>query len=293
MQDSIFKRKSEMNHGSKRDFKNPLRRVLGRYYVLVGAFLFLSGLVLRLISLEKTGFTWQVIKDIGTFLAVIVVVRFIYNKLIKTEDRLIFLSDIEDIFDAKLKSYWNPKPSLTLHEGGRPSIAEKVAFFRNAKYEVVELGIALRTFISYFEQRPSHEFKDHILELLRHGVVLKCIAMDPDSEVAKKYAEDRDEKELLDRIRTSLKALLTLRDEFKQLNIPGKIEIYAYPHIPYFHAVCVDGDKANGRIFISPYMYATKRAESPGFEFSRSEHQVLFNKYWVSVKNLLTDSRQL
>lgn len=100
-------------------------------------------------------------------------------------------------------------------------------------------------------------------------------------------------RELLDRIRASLKALKALSDEFKQLGIPGEFEVYVYPHVPYFHAVCVDGDEANGRMFISPYIYATKRAETPGFEFSKYEQPVMFEKYWASVKKLLTDSRQL
>ena len=52
----------------KRDFKNSLRRILGRYYTLVGAVLFLLGIALRLFSIGKTSFTWQVFGDIGTFL---------------------------------------------------------------------------------------------------------------------------------------------------------------------------------------------------------------------------------
>ena len=282
-----------MTNEPKRDFKNPLRRIMGRYYNLVGAVLFLLGVALRLLSIGKTDFTWQVIGDIGTFLAVAIAIPFIYDRLIKTEDHQLFLSDLEDVLDAKLPSYWNQKLGFTLHEGGRRSIDEKVALIQPAKSEVVELGIALRTFSSYFEQRASYEFKDHVLELLRNGVVFKCVAMDPDCEVAAKYAEDRGETELLDRIRSSLKFLKPLSNEFKQLGLPGKFEIYVYSHVPYFHAVCVDGDKANGHMFISPYVHATKRAETPGFEFSKSEHLIMFEKYWASVKKLLTDSRQL
>jgi hypothetical protein len=215
-----------MTNEPKRDFKNLLRRIMGRYYNLVGAVLFLAGVMLRLLSIGKTDFAWQVIGDIGTFLAVAVAIPFIYDRLIKTEDRQLFLSDLEDVLEAKLPSHWNQKLRFTLHEVGRRSITEKVAFIQTAKCEVVELGIALRTFCGYFEQRASYEFKDHVLELLRHGVVFKCVAMDPDCDVAAKYAEDRGETELLDRIRSSLKFLKTLSNEFKQLGLPGKFEIY-------------------------------------------------------------------
>jgi len=283
-----------MTNEPKRDFKNPLRRIMGRYYNLVGVVLFLLGVVLRLLSIGKTDFAWQVIGDIGTFLAVAVAIPFIYDRLIKTEDRQLFLSDLEDVLDVKLSSYLESKKlGFTLYEGGRRRIDQKVAFIQTAKCEVMELGITLRTFSSYFEQRASYEFKDHVLELLRQGVVFKCVTMDPDCEVAAKYAEDRGETELIGRIRYSLKFLKALSDEFKQQGLPGKFEIYVYPHLPYFHAVCVDGDETNGYMFISHHLYATKRAETPGFEFSKSEHPVLFEKYWASVKKLLDDSRQL
>lgn len=282
-----------MRNKSNRDFKNPLRRLLGRYYTLVGVVLFLLGAVLRLLSIGKAGFTWQVIGDVGTFLAIAVAIPFIYDRLIKTEDRQLFLSDLEDLLDAKLSSYGNQRPGFTLHESGRRSIAQKAAFMQTAKREVIELGIALHTFSGYFEYRASYEFKNYVLELLRHGVVFKCMAMDPDCDVAVKYAEDRGEPELVDRTRTSLRTLKALSDEFKELRVQGRFEVYVYSHVPYFHAVCVDRSETNGRMFISPYMHATKRAETPGFEFLKSEHQVMFEKYWTSVKKLLDSSRQL
>lgn len=177
-----------MTDQQKHDFKNSLRRIMKRYYNFVGVVLFLLGVVLRLFSIEKAGLAWQVIGDLGTFLAVAVVIPFIYDGLIKTEDRQVFRSDLEDVLDAKLPTYWNEKLGFTLHERGRRSVDEKVVFIQTAKYEVVELGFALWTFSSYFEQRASYEFRTHILELLRHGVIFECVAMDPDCEVTTKYA---------------------------------------------------------------------------------------------------------
>lgn len=266
---------------------------MGRYYNLAGAVLFLLGIVLRFFSIGKTDFIWQVMGDIGIFLAAAVAIPFIYDRLIKTEDRQLFLSDLEDILDDKLSSLCTQKLGFRIYEGGRRTIDQKVAFIRTAKREVIELGVTLRTFSSYFEQRAAYEFKHHVLEQMQRGVVFKCVAMDPACEVAAKYAEDRGEAELLDRVRSSIKFLKALSDEFKQRGFAGKFEIYTYSHVPYFHAVCVDGNEANGRMFISPYMYASKRAETPGFEFSKSENTVMFEMYWTSVKKLLADSQQV
>jgi len=281
-----------MTNNPKNDFKNPLRRIMGQYYNLIGIVLFLLGVILRLLSIGKTEFSWNVIGDIGTFLAVAIAIPFIYDRIIKTEDRQLFLSDLEDVLDTKLQSH-RLNSKISLFENGRRTISEKVSFIKNAQLEVVELGIALHTFSGYFEQRASYEFKDYVLELLQHGVIFKCVAMDPDSDATIKYAEIQGDTELINTIRSSLKSLKMLRDDFKQLELPGKFEIYLYPFIPIFHAVVIDGDEINGRMFISPYLYKTNRAETPGFEFSKSEHPVMFDKYWNSVKKLLLDSRQL
>ena len=277
----------------KRDFKKSLKQTLGHYHKLVGAFIFLVGVVLRLLSIVKTGFAYQVIGDIGTFLAVAVAIPFIYDRLIKTEDRQLFLSDLEDVLDAKLPIAWNQKLGFTLYEEGRRSIDKEMAFIQDAKHEVVLLGTTLYTFSSYFEQRASSNFQDPGMKLLQAGVVVRCVAMDPDCEVAKIYAKDRGETEFLERIRSSLKFLVAYRKEFIQSELRRNFEIYVHSHFPYFHAVCVDGDKDNGRIFISPYIYAMKRPETPGFEFSKSEQPVIFEKYWASMKKLLKDSCQL
>jgi len=281
-----------MNYKIKNDFKNTLRRILGRYYNLVGIILILSGVTLRLLSIGKTGFAWIAIGDLGTFLAIAFAIPFIYDRLIKTEERELFLNDLEEVLEAKLQDIHNRNFGLKLYDSRR-NIDGKVVFFQNAKNEVIEIGISLRTFSGYFEQRPSKDFKDHILELLQRGVVFKCFAMDPNCKIAIKYAEDTGDDELLNRIQTSLKNLKAISGELRECGVPGKFEIYVYSHIPYFHAVCVDGDEDHGQIFISPYLFATKKAETPGFEFSKNEHPVIFEKYWKSVKGLMDNSKKL
>lgn len=281
-----------MNTKQKHDFRSPLKRILGHFYNLIGIILFLLGAMLRLLSIGKEGFVWTALGDFGSFLAVAVAVPFIYDRLIKSEERELFLADLEEVIKTNMQDICSQKSTPKFYDSRR-SLEEKIAFMETAKSEVVELGIALRTFASYFEQRPSKDFKDHILGLLQRGVVFKCIAMDPDCEIAANYARDRGEEELIDRIRNSLKNLKALQDEFIQLGVPGKFEIYLYSHIPYFHALCIDGDKENGSIFISPYIYGTKRAELPGFEFSKNEYPIMFEKYWKSIKKLFVESRKL
>lgn len=278
-----------MPNQSRQDFKSPLKRLLGRYYGLVGVIVFLVGILLRLTALGKVGFFWDATKDIGTFLAVAVAIPFFYEKLIKSEERELFLTELEDLLNAKFPDY---KAGFKLYESGRPSISEKVDILLRAKYEVVNLGISHRSFVGYFEQRPSREFKEPILELLRKGVVFKYIFLDPDCEITKQYAQDRGELELNNRIRVSLNAVKVLQAEFDKLGLPGKFEIYISSSYPYMSATCIDGTEAKGQMLISPYLYGIKRAEVPHFEISKAEHEVMFETYWKSISEIIANSHR-
>lgn len=279
-----------MPNQSRQDFKSPLKRILGRYYGLTGIIVFLVGVLLRLAALGKTGFFWDATKDIGTFLAVAVAIPFFYEKLIKSEERQLFLTELEELLDSKFPNY---KIGLKLYEDGRPSISEKVDILLSAKSEVVNLGIAHRSLVGYFEQRPAREYKEYILELLRKGVVFKYIFLDPDGEIAKLYAQDRGEVELINRIRTSLDAVKSLKSEFDKLGLPGRFEIYISSSFPYMSATCIDVNEINGRMLISPYLYGIKRAEVPHFGILKTEHEVMFETYWKSIREILANSRQL
>ena len=196
---------------SKHDFKASLQRVLTRYHSIIAGVLFLLGLSMRLLATIYAGTLWQIIGDFGTFLAAAIAIPFIYERFIKSEDRRIFLSDLEDVLELKLADVRDKERSPIIHELGRLPLHEKVAFFQGAKSEVIEVGIALRSFSGYFEQRPSHEFKEPVIELLRKGVTFKCLVLDPDTDIAQMYAQDRGEPELVDNIRRSLERLCRLR----------------------------------------------------------------------------------
>ncbi len=279
-----------MSNQLRKDFKSPLKRLLGRYYSLAGLLVFLLGVLLRLAALGKTGFFWDATKDIGTFFAVAVAIPFFYEKLIKSEERQLFITELEELLDSKFP---NHKTGLKLYEDGRPSISDKVDILLSAKLEVVNLGVAHRSLVGYFEQRPAREFKAPILELLGKGVVFKYIFLDPDCDIAKQYAQDRGELELINRIRTSLDAVKALKSEIDKLGLSGRFEIYISSSFPYMSATCIDGNEVNGRMLISPYLYGIKRAEMPHFDISKPEHDVMFKTYWRSITEILVNSRQL
>jgi hypothetical protein len=179
------------------------------------------------------------------------------------------------------------------HERGRPLLQQKLSFFRSAKHEVIELGVSLRTLVGYFDQRPSHEFRKPVADLLRNGVSFRFILLDPDSEVAGKYAEDREEPELLETIRRSINVLKRLREEFRSAGLPGAFEIWVCSHFPYCYAMLVDPTEREGRMYVSHYLHGVKRADTPVIELYKSANPALFEKYHHFVLNFLATSKKL
>lgn len=77
------------------DSTSSYRRLMGRYYYICGGFLFLFGFVLMLLGEHCTGYFGKIIVEIGTFLALVVAIHFIYEILIKKEERRLFSMELE------------------------------------------------------------------------------------------------------------------------------------------------------------------------------------------------------
>ena len=176
-----------------------------------------------------------------------------------------------------------------INEDGRLLIDDKVSFISNAKLEVIELGIRLREFTSYFGSRNPTEFKSPVLNLLKKGVVLKCYALDGDWALNNFTIPDA-EKKYYQEIPDTLNQLNDFKNEVLELNLPGKVEIYTYQHIPMFHAQCTDGNSSEGRLTLSNYLTGIKRSQCPVIQFSKQTHPKLFETYWNSINQIIKNS---
>ena len=277
---------------SKREFKSSLRYILKKYHNIIAGTIFLVGIILRLLATYNAGVMWQFIGDFGTFLAAAIAIPFIYERFLKAEDRRLFISDLEDVLDIKLATHGSQQKGFYIFELGRMPIHEKVTFFQNANSEVIEFGLSLSTFAGFFEQRPAHEYKNPVKDLLQKGVQFKCFVLDPDSQIATIYAQDRGEVNLVEKIRASIKKLSQLRDEFKGYGLTGTFEVYTYSHFPYCYVLLVDPKEADGRAYISHYMHAAKRADTPIIEVHKASNPVLFEKYCQMVEELSATSKK-
>lgn len=179
---------------------------------------------------------------------------------------------------------------IDVYEAGRMKIHEKVTFFKDAQKEVIELGIALSTFSSFFVQRPEHEYKKPVIDLLRKGVNFKCLVLNSDSAIAKIYGSESGEVKLKSKIDDSLELLKLLQSEFKKVGLKGNFDIYKYTKTPFCYVLLVDPSDTSGRAYISNYIHGIKRADAPIFEIHKKDNPIIFEKYYSMVRQIIDQS---
>ena len=187
-------------------------------------------------------------------------------------------------------------PGFTFHTEGRVKIQDKTNFLQNAQFDIIEVGTRLRTFTDYFFSRNEQEFKIHIVNLLKQGVKMRFYMLDPESNVAGLYFEDRakvqdEEKFSIEDMRKVISRLKKIHAELTEEVPSASFEVYLYRHIPTNHFLVVDGMRPNGKMMVSYYLYGIKRAECPVIEIDKQLQPQLFKKYYKSLQSFIKDAK--
>ena len=76
-----------------------------RFYYAVGVILFLLGVVLMLLrhAIHQEGEFWKILEEVGTFLALIVALHFLYEVFVKKQEHQLFIGEMETIVRGELK----------------------------------------------------------------------------------------------------------------------------------------------------------------------------------------------
>jgi 6-pyruvoyl-tetrahydropterin synthase len=294
------------------DLVNILSKLFNQYQKLIAFLIFLIGIGLRLYSLNQASEIWNFVGEIGTFLAASIAIPFIYERFIKSVERQLYLNELErvltSLLDARVASAQQSiiqslehrllnlslsgTKGPTLRETGRFSLEDKKIFLEDAKHEVIHVAISASTFSNYFTQRSYYDFRKFIEDLLEKGVTFKLLFLDPHSDLAKTYADDRGEPGLIEKIHESINVFKILRDEFDQADYSGKFELFTYSHFPYYYALVIDPQQKQGKMSVSNYLYGLKRADNPVVNIYRYSNPILFDAYWKSISSLLKESKR-
>jgi len=188
--------------------------------------------------------------------------------------------------------------SFTIHESGRVSIQEKTKFIEEARKEVLEIGVRLNSYTSYFISQNDKAFKSHIVGLLKRGVKIKSYLLDPNSQEASIYFSDRAkrqtfEKDAIEETKRNIERLKALSKEFSDLNLAGSFEVFTYRHIPFSQVLVIDNEMEGAKMMVSHYLYGIKRADCPVLEFTKKDKPQLFKKYWESFQLFVDEAVKL
>ncbi|MEA2975640.1 MAG: hypothetical protein QOF19_1160 [Alphaproteobacteria bacterium] len=132
----------------------------------------------------------------------------------------------------------------------RYSESEKSQIISGANFEVVDLGTALSTCSHYLVsgKRPSY-YRNAVISVLERGIRYVCLVLNPDSDVAKQYAEQRNEADLLTKTVGSIENL----SHFSARVDNPLFEVWLYSALPHFAAIAIDR-KQNGLLIYAPYL---------------------------------------
>ena len=226
----------------------------------------------------------DILKELGNFILITFVVAFIYENFVNYRYKHEFIHEIERILSERFNL---PITKVYLQ---RPELSEKVELMIDATKEIIELGTALRTFVSYMQSNMTFHmpdgqkkgFQDFIIERLRNGVNVACMIVDSSiGETLKEFDSDSAEK-----LSVSLKYLTEFDSKVKDLNLKGKFSIITYHQIPRFAAICIDGDDpVNGKMLMSPYIPQTENAKIPAYLIEKSKNREIFDLYFNGIVN--------
>lgn len=193
-----------------------------------------------------------------------------------------------------------PEPAfrIAFYQEGRVSVQEKINFILPAQQEVIEVGVRLNSFSNYFITQNEGAYKTHVENLLQNGVNIKGYLIDPDSQEARMYFEDRAraqpfEKDSVGDIKKTIQRLRLIAEELNAAPVAGKFEIYQYKHIPCGFFLVVDPAMESGKMMFSPYLYAVRRANCPVITFRKQDQPFLFKRYWESLLHFTKNAKKL
>lgn len=177
---------------------------------------------------------------------------------------------------------------FVLHERGRVSIEDTVRLMDGAQSSITVVGSTLRSWVGYFDRAPAVKFKHPVRRLIEQGINFRFYFLNPDSESAKTYADDRRD-EAIEEIRESIAHLRELASDFD--GAAGSLEVSAYSRFPFGYALLIDPDTADAKAFVSPYLPGLSRADCPYIEIHKSHSPDLYDSYYKAIANITAPSR--
>jgi len=180
-----------------------------------------------------------------------------------------------------------------IDEKGRLTSQEKLGYLHNARSEIIEIGIALSEFTNYLTIHRPSEFKNHVKDLLKKGVNIKCVLTDPNYMLEIAKLGGNVDAEYHTRVSNNLIKIKEVKRELEVEQTSGSFKIFVSKEFPLFRATCIDLNGDWGKLIISNYLPGTDKSLCPSMIFSRDSNPTMYNTYLSSINRLLKNSTPL
>jgi hypothetical protein len=219
----------------------------------------------------------------GTAYHVRSVEDFMKNQLAEALDKALRAGQVPLRTSAPNDSIAPTRPLVRMFPEGRLPMAEKLERMLRAKNEIIEFGVGLTAFASYFDLHRSSLWKDPLIGLMRSGVDIRCYALDLEWEPAKGFLFDRGEHDDPGARERIFRTLRAVDEAVGPGEAHGRLSISTYRHVPTIYAQIIDPQSSQASAVVAPYLYGLARQQSPVIECTLREHPELFRSFAESV----------
>jgi ribosomal protein S18 acetylase RimI-like enzyme len=209
-------------HKDKQNSDFP-RRIFERYYYLIISVIFLIGIGVMLYSVEQHGHIWKFVGEIGSFVSAVIAVHFLYDRILKKDERYFIVNELNDIIQLKLNSLKYDE-KIVLYDSYRE--VDWTSLIEHSDHEIV---IA----VHYCNQWLSQHFESFLKFLKKKNSKIRIIVPDINQskildDLSRMYP-DYTKEIIKRRVSDTIIALDTL---IREANIdPNKVELYFCNHV--------------------------------------------------------------
>jgi hypothetical protein len=153
-------------------------------------------------------------------------------------------------------------------------------WLRDAKEKCLLMGIA------HHEWARDTEFEPAIMDRVRHKVKLEVYFLDPDSDIAKKRAEEDTGRDLINTIRKSIHVMWEIRNKLEP-GVQDYFKLYTYSATP------VGTTWIDNLIVASHYLAAFQNLTSPALILRPVLSKDMYSVYSANAKAIAEHSQEL
>lgn len=255
-----------------------LSELIDRYKRLIATALFTIGFLLRFAFSGQEDFISTVLSELGTFVAAVVAISFIYEQFVKKEDRKLFLADIEEIFASTFVADSDKSHTVTLRDRQDPSLQTDIL----QKKEIKMLGLMLRgTTMNNF-----HAFKSKAKNGIKISALITNIPECDTGLIVDRFSRGAK----VDHFISDYEHVLAQYQDIKaSASDTNNIQLRTIGIVPPYSLYIFPANNGEGIIYVELYGYKSANGSVPKFRITQKQHPQWYSHFSDQFELLWND----